>query len=117
MSRPAFGRASSRVRSCLVPRSLKSIGTETRKTLLLVDICGFEKIQMKGQRRNIAILFGQKRVEIFLDFEHRGERGRSRRMKEGKERGEKGRGQKSSWENRVGGNKIIAAWLRRCGIK
>jgi len=64
---------------------------------------------MKGQRRNIAILFGQKRVEIFLDFEHPGERGRSRRMKEEKERGEKGRGQKSSWENRAGGKNY-------CGI-
>lgn len=25
--------------------------------------------------------------------------------------------QERRWENRVGGNKIIAAWLRRCGIK
>ena len=45
---PAFDCVSSCIRSCLVPRSLKSIGTETRKTLLLVDICGFENIQMKG---------------------------------------------------------------------
>ena len=33
-SRPAFDCVSSHVRSCLGPRSLKSIGTETRKTLL-----------------------------------------------------------------------------------
>ena len=35
-SRPAFDCISSRVRSCLVPRSPKSIGTETGKTLLLL---------------------------------------------------------------------------------
>lgn len=29
----------------------------------------------------------------------------------------KGERQERRWENRVGGNKIIAAWLRRCGIK
>lgn len=28
-----------------------------------------------------------------------------------------GERQERRWENRVGGNKIIAAWLRRCGIK
>ena len=44
-----------------------------------------------------------------FNLEHPGERGRSRRMKEGKERGEKGRGQKSSWENRAGGKNY-------CGI-
>lgn len=32
----------------------------------------------------------------------------------GKESGER---QERRRENRVGGNKIIAAWLRRCGIK
>ena len=30
---------------------------------------------------------------------------------------ESGERQERRWENRVGGNKIIAAWLRRCGIK
>ena len=44
-----------------------------------------------------------------FNLEHPGERGRSRRMKEEKERGEKGRGQKSSWENRAGGKNY-------CGI-
>lgn len=29
----------------------------------------------------------------------------------------RGMRQERRWENRVGGNKIIAAWLRRCGIK
>ena len=38
-SRPAFDCVSSHVRSCLVPRSLKSIGTETRKTLLRKKRC------------------------------------------------------------------------------
>ena len=28
-----------------------------------------------------------------------------------------GERQERRWENRVGGNKIIATWLRRCGIK
>lgn len=28
-----------------------------------------------------------------------------------------GERQERRWENRVGENKIIAAWLRRCGIK
>lgn len=35
----------------------------------------------------------------------------------GQERKESGERQERRWENRVGGNKIIAAWLRRCGIK
>lgn len=30
---------------------------------------------------------------------------------------ESGERQERRWENRVGENKIIAAWLRRCGIK
>lgn len=30
---------------------------------------------------------------------------------------ESGERQERRWENRVGGNKINAAWLRRCGIK
>lgn len=34
--------------------------------------------------------------------------------RKGKESGER---QERRRENRVGGNKIIAAWLRRCGIK
>ena len=38
-SRPAFDCVSSHVRSCLGPRSLKSIGTETRKTLLRKKRC------------------------------------------------------------------------------
>ena len=38
-SRPAFDCVSSYVRSCLGPRSLKSIGTETRKTLLRKKRC------------------------------------------------------------------------------
>lgn len=36
-----------------------------------------------------------------------------RGMRQAKE----GERQERRWENRVGGNKIIAAWLRRCGIK
>lgn len=35
----------------------------------------------------------------------------------GQERKESGERQERRLENRVGGNKIIAAWLRRCGIK
>lgn len=38
------------------------------------------------------------------------ERGGMRQAREGER-------QERRWENRVGGNKIIAAWLRRCGIK
>ena len=41
--RPAFDCVSSHVRSCLDPRSLKSIGTETRKTLLRKKRCTPEK--------------------------------------------------------------------------
>lgn len=39
------------------------------------------------------------------------EKGGEMRQARGGERQERRR------ENRVGGNKIIAAWLRRCGIK
>lgn len=42
------------------------------------------------------------------------ERGGMRQDRKEKESGER---QERRWENRVGGNKIIAAWLRRCGIK
>lgn len=38
------------------------------------------------------------------------ERGGMRQAREGER-------QERRWENRVGENKIIAAWLRRCGIK
>lgn len=49
------------------------------------------------------------------------EKGGMRQAREGErqDRKEKESGelQERRWENRVGGNKIIAAWLRRCGIK
>lgn len=48
------------------------------------------------------------------------ERGmRQAREGERQDRKEKksGERQERRWENRMGGNKIIAAWLRRCGIK
>lgn len=55
---------------------------------------------------------GRKRRETIEAEEKNGakERGGMRQAREG-ERQERRR------ENRVGGNKIIAAWLRRCGIK
>lgn len=37
--------------------------------------------------------------------------------KGGMRQAREGERQERRWENRVGGNKIIAAWLRRCGIK
>lgn len=37
--------------------------------------------------------------------------------KEGMRQAREGERQERRWENRVGRNKIIAAWLRRCGIK
>lgn len=37
--------------------------------------------------------------------------------KEGMRQAREGERQERRRENRVGGNKIIAAWLRRCGIK
>lgn len=41
-------------------------------------------------------------------------KGGMRQAREGERRGER---HERCRENRVGGNKIIAAWLRRCGIK
>lgn len=37
--------------------------------------------------------------------------------KVGMRQAREGERQERRWENRVGGKKIIAAWLRRCGIK
>lgn len=39
------------------------------------------------------------------------------RKKGGMRQAREGERQERRRENRVGGNKIIAAWLRRCGIK
>ena len=50
-------------------------------------------------------------IEVEEKTEPRKGGGCGRRVKESGERQERRR------ENRVGGNKIIAAWLRRCGIK
>lgn len=50
-------------------------------------------------------------IEVEEKTEPRKGGGCGRRGKESGERQERRR------ENRVGGNKIIAAWLRRCGIK
>lgn len=51
-----------------------------------------------------------------------GRRLKRKKKTEPRKRGEmrqarEGERQERRWENRVGGNKIIAAWLRRCGIK
>lgn len=55
---------------------------------------------------------GRKRWKTIEAEEKNGakERGGMRQAREGER-------QERRWENRVGGNKIIAAWLRRCGIK
>ena len=49
------------------------------------------------------------------------EKGEMRQAREGelqdRKEKESGERQERRRENRVGGNKIIAAWLRRCGIK
>ena len=55
---------------------------------------------------------GRKRREMIEAEEKNGAKER-RGMRQAKE----GERQERRWENRVGGNKIIAAWLRRCGIK
>ena len=55
---------------------------------------------------------GRKRREMIEAEEKNGAKER-RGMRQAKE----GERQERRWENRVGGNKIIEAWLRRCGIK
>lgn len=55
---------------------------------------------------------GRKRRETIEAEEKNGAKER-RGMRQARE----GERQERRWENRVGGNKIIAAWLRRCGIK
>lgn len=66
---------------------------------------------------------GRKRRETIEAEEKNGakEKGEMRQAREGelqdRKEKESGERQERRRENRVGGNKIIAAWLRRCGIK
>lgn len=66
---------------------------------------------------------GRKRRETIEAEEKKGakERRGMRQAREGERQDRKekesGERQERRRENRVGGNKIIAAWLRRCGIK
>lgn len=55
---------------------------------------------------------GRKRRETIEAEEKNGAK-----EKEGMRQAREGERQERRWENRVGRNKIIAAWLRRCGIK
>lgn len=55
---------------------------------------------------------GRREMETIEAEEKNGAKER-RGMRQARE----GERQERRWENRVGGNKIIAAWLRRCGIK
>lgn len=57
---------------------------------------------------------GRKRRETIEAEEKNGAKERGGCGRRGKGSGER---QERRRENRVGGNKIIAAWLRRCGIK
>ena len=64
---PAFDCVSSCVRSCLVPRSLKSIGTEARNTLLLPTSAVSGRYRWRGGIA-IVMLFGQIPCRDFSRF-------------------------------------------------
>ena len=77
----------------------------------------------RGEHRGRLIMEGKdgrwKTIEAKEKTEPR--KGGMRQAREGerwdRKEKESGERQERRWENRVGGNKIIAAWLRRCGIK
>lgn len=79
---------------------------------------------MEKRERGRRIMEGTDERRETIEAEEKNgakEKGGMRQVREGErqDRKEKESGelQERRRENRVGGNKIIAAWLRRCGIK
>ncbi len=67
----------------------------------------------EGNTEGRRIMEGKDGRREMIEAEEKNGAKERRGMRQAKE----GERQERRWENRVGGNKIIAAWLRRCGIK
>lgn len=67
----------------------------------------------KNGKEGRRIMEGKDGRREMIEAEEKNGAKERRGMRQAKE----GERQERRWENRVGGNKIIAAWLRRCGIK
>ena len=67
----------------------------------------------EGNTEGRRIMEGKDGRRETIEAEEKNGAKERRGMRQAKE----GERQERRWENRVGGNKIIAAWLRRCGIK
>lgn len=67
----------------------------------------------EGNTEGRRIMEGKDERREMIEAEEKNGAKERRGMRQAKE----GERQERRWENRVGGNKIIAAWLRRCGIK
>lgn len=71
------------------------------------------KNRKEGNTEGRRIMEGKDGRREMIEAEEKNGVKERRGMRQARE----GERQERRWENRVGGNKIIAAWLRRCGIK